>query len=346
MQTMSLNRIHPISWQQILADSVTEPAQLLKRLQLPENMLDSMLPGHGSFSLRVPEPYLQRIEPGNAEDPLLLQVLPRPEEQLEIRGYVADPLNEQNSNQQQGLIHKYRGRVLLIVSGGCAINCRYCFRRHFPYGDNQLGREQWQQVLDYLNQNSSISEVIFSGGDPMATTDQRLASMVADLESIPHIKRLRLHTRLPVVIPQRVTKELTELLGNSSLQTVVVTHINHPQELDSSLVNALGQLQAVTHQLLNQSVLLAGINDSSATLCQLSEALFEAGALPYYLHLLDPVAGASHFNVSEEVAKSLVGQMCDQLPGYLVPKLVKELAGASAKVPVMPTLANSGEATT
>ncbi|MCW8885153.1 MAG: KamA family radical SAM protein, partial [Motiliproteus sp.] len=240
---MSLNHINPIQWQQILADAVSDPAMLLERLQLPANMLDSMIAAHDSFSLRVPEPYLQRITPGDVNDPLLLQVLPQPQEQLEVKGYVTDPLDERSSNQQQGLIHKYRGRVLLIVSGGCAINCRYCFRRHFPYGDNQLGGAQWQQLLDYLKQDNSIQEVIFSGGDPLATTDQRLASMVSDLEEIPHLKRLRLHTRLPVVIPQRVTPELTQLLQNSRLQTVVVTHINHPQELDDSLIAALKELR-------------------------------------------------------------------------------------------------------
>ncbi|MEH6626984.1 MAG: EF-P beta-lysylation protein EpmB [Motiliproteus sp.] len=342
MHTKSLKLISQPSWQQILASSVSDPRELLQRLQLPEELLTTMTSAHGEFAVRVPEPYLQRIEPGNPKDPLLLQVLPRAQEMLQVAGFIKDPLAEQQANQHQGIIHKYQGRLLLIISGGCAINCRYCFRRHFPYGDNQLGKEEWSQALDYIRQDSSITEVIFSGGDPLATSDQRLASMINELDQIPHLKRLRIHSRLPVVIPQRITEELLNTLQQSRLDKVLVTHINHPKELDPIFKEAMSQLKLAGITLLNQSVLLKDINDNHETLCELSESLFEAGILPYYLHLLDPVAGASHFDVNEQQARKLVGQLCDQLPGYLVPKLVKELAGASAKVPLTPVLKNSG----
>ncbi len=342
VQTKSLKLISQPSWQQILANAVCDPGTLLERLQLPANLLSTMTAAHGEFAVRVPEPYLQRMETGNVNDPLLLQVLPRAAENLQAEGFIKDPLAENQANQQQGIIHKYQGRLLLIISGGCAINCRYCFRRHFPYGDNQLGKEEWRQALDYIKQDSSITEVIFSGGDPLATSDQRLASMISELDQIKHLKRLRIHSRLPVVIPQRITAELLHILKQSRLDKVLVTHINHPQELDLDLKDVMVQLKQAGVTLLNQSVLLKDINDDPKILCQLSESLFEAGILPYYLHLLDPVAGASHFNVDEAEAKKLVGQLCDQLPGYLVPKLVKEIAGASAKVPLTPILKNSG----
>ncbi len=342
MHTRNVKLINQPDWQQILSSAISEPAELIRRLQLPEALLPAMESAHRDFQLRVPEPWLQRIEPGNPEDPLLLQILPAAAEIRKVPGYVTDPLGEEAANQHQGLIHKYRGRVLLIVSGGCAINCRYCFRRHFPYADNQLGSNQWQQALQYLREDTSISEVIFSGGDPLATTDKRLTAMFHDLETIPHLKRLRLHTRLPVVIPQRITAELLEALSALRLQTVLVTHINHPRELDQDLISALSILRRSGITLLNQTVLLRAVNDCTSVLKQLSESLFEAGILPYYLHLLDPVAGASHFHVDEQQARRLVGGLCDQLPGYLVPKLVRELAGASAKVPVMPELSHPG----
>ncbi|OMH38373.1 EF-P beta-lysylation protein EpmB [Motiliproteus sp. MSK22-1] len=327
-----------MSWQHQLTNAITDPKEFFERLKLPSELLPPAILASKSFALRVPEPYLDRMEPGNIKDPLLLQVLPLLAETQPVPGYVIDPLGEESTNHQPGIIHKYHGRVLLIISGGCAINCRYCFRRHFPYSDNQLGTEEWQQALDYLNRDHSISEVILSGGDPLAANDKRLNKMFQDLGAIPHLKRLRIHTRLPVVIPQRVNSALIEAIGQSNLQTVIVTHINHPNEIDTELASAISKLKQAGVTLLNQSVLLKDINDHSDTLAMLSEKLFEIGLLPYYLHLLDPVAGASHFNVDENTARYLAGSLCDRLPGYLVPKLVREQAGATAKVPLMPIL--------
>ncbi len=342
MQTKSLKLINPSSWQQILANAVTTPKELSLRLQLPDNLLEGMLSAHTEFAIRAPEPYLELIEPGNIHDPLLLQILPRGDEMIQAPGFIKDPLAEEQANSHRGVIHKYHGRLLLIISGGCAINCRYCFRRHFPYQDNQLGKDQWQQALGYIRQDPSITEIIFSGGDPLATSDQRLTTMITDLEQIPHLKRLRIHSRLPAVIPQRITDQLTEALNSSHLDTVLVTHINHANEISPLLADAIKRLKQSSVTLLNQSVLLKGVNDNLNSLSTLSEKLFEIGVLPYYLHLLDPVAGASHFDIKEEDARKLVGQLCDSLPGYLVPKLVKEIAGASAKVPLTPILENSG----
>lgn len=330
------------SWQQQLATANISAAALLERLQLPTELLNGMQAAQQSFQLRVPEPYLSRIRPGDVKDPLLLQILPQLQELDEVPGYISDPLGEAVANTQQGIIHKYHGRLLLVISGGCAINCRYCFRRHFPYQDNQIGRDEWQQVLSYLRQDTSLSEVILSGGDPLATTDKRLLGIIRDLESLPHIRRLRLHTRLPVVIPQRVTPELLHGLENTRLQTVLVNHINHANEIDDDVRAVMAALSATGTTLLNQTVLLRGVNDQADTLAELSEALFAEAVLPYYLHLLDPVAGASHFDVSEAEARRIVGKLCDRLPGYLVPKLVKEIAGASAKVPILPALSELG----
>ncbi|WP_207063805.1 EF-P beta-lysylation protein EpmB [Motiliproteus sp. SC1-56] len=330
------------SWQAQLAAAALTPQQLAARLDLPATAVQDAAGAAGQFALRVPEAFLRRMQPGNPRDPLLLQVLPSAAELTPHPGYSADPLGETDSNPVQGLIHKYHGRVLLIASGGCAINCRYCFRRHFPYSDNQLGPEQWRQVMTYLAADPSIEEVILSGGDPLATPDARLGRMMDELQELPHLKRLRLHTRLPVVIPDRITPELLQRLAASPLQTVMVVHINHANELDAPLRSALAKIRETGTTLLNQTVLLRGINDGLAPLKQLSEQLFEAGVLPYYLHLLDPVAGAAHFAVTEDSARRLAGALADNLPGYLVPRLVCERAGASAKVPLTPILSENG----
>ncbi len=318
-------------WQQQLRQAITDPAELLRRLQLPAALLPAAEQAAAQFALRVPEAYLSRIEPGNPQDPLLLQVLPLAAELRQMPGYVTDPLAEAEARAQDGLIHKYRGRVLLIMTGACAINCRYCFRRHFPYQENRLGPQQWQQVLDYIRQDSEITEVILSGGDPLAVPDSRLAKLVQDLEQIPQLQRLRIHTRLPLVIPQRVTDELTELLANSRLQTVMVLHSNHAREVDQAVIEAIRRLRRAGVSLLNQAVLLKGINDTVATQKALHETLFAAGVLPYYLFVLDPVAGAAHFDLSDSDAQRLMSQLQAVLPGYLVPRLAREIPGRGAK---------------
>lgn len=333
-----MNLLHPVEtdWQSELRHAITDPAQLLAELALPTELLQGALAGDRTFSLKVPRPYLSRIRKGDPDDPLLRQILPLQQELLEVPGFGNDPLAEAAANKSQGLIHKYTDRVLLILSGACAINCRYCFRRHFPYGDNQLGGDQWLAALDYISQHEQVSEIIFSGGDPLATSDRRLARMIADLERIPHLKRLRIHSRLPLVIPQRVTPELVDMLGNNRLNTTLVLHINHPQEMDDNVRRSLRPLRQASVTLFNQAVLLKGVNDSISVQKTLSESLFSDGILPYYLFVLDAVAGAAHFNITDEEACRLVGQLQAVLPGYLVPRLAREIPGRPSKTLLLP----------
>jgi len=322
------------SWQQQLSQAIRDPAALCQRLGLSDTWLPGARTGHQLFEVCVPDAYLSRIKSGDPHDPLLRQVLPLGDEALTPQGYVADPLEEADHQPVKGLIHKYAGRVLLIASPTCAINCRYCFRRHFPYSDNSPSRAQWQQALDYLRADTTIQEAILSGGDPLAANDRQLAWLVAQLESIPHLKRLRIHTRLPVVIPDRIDDTLVEWLSATRLQKVVVLHINHANEIDQAVVDACARLKQTGVTLLNQSVLLREVNDSAATLATLSERLFEASILPYYLHVLDPVQGAAHFNVPDEEARELVTQLRDYLPGFLMPRLVREIPGKGSKTPL------------
>lgn len=322
-------------WQQILAESVTCPEQLLGRLNLPaEPWLKGASAGHQLFPVRVPEPFIRRMTPGDPNDPLLRQVLPLAEESRQQAGYVRDPLQENNAIQTTGLIRKYQSRALLMVTGQCAINCRYCFRRHFPYESQRLGPDDRQQVLVTLKAAPEINEVIFSGGDPLAVNDRLLAQWAEALAGIPHIKRLRIHSRLPVVIPQRVCDALLDWLGNSPLQKILVVHVNHPAELDSDTRKAFARLREVGVTLLNQSVILKGVNDSANILARLSEDLFDSGVMPYYLHAFDPVAGAHHFDVSDQAAAALVRALMTRLPGFLVPRLVRELPGETSKTPI------------
>ncbi|GAA6130897.1 EF-P beta-lysylation protein EpmB [Halopseudomonas sabulinigri] len=334
-------RVESASWQNLLAGSITDPRVLLTRLQLDLSLLPGALAADRDFRLRVPEPYLQRMQPGNAKDPLLLQVLPLSAELDEQPGYVSDPLGEQHSNAQPGIIHKYHGRLLLVVTAGCAINCRYCFRRHFPYDDNNLSTAEWEQALDYIRADSSINEVIYSGGDPLAANDRRLSWLTRQIADIPHIKRLRIHTRLPVVIPQRITDDLITALCGTRLPVTMVLHCNHANEVDAQMLSATAHLRQANVTLLNQAVLLRGINDNLEAQIALSEALGDNGILPYYLHLLDHVRGAAHFHCADSEAKQLVGQMLTRLPGYLVPRLVREVAGQPGKVPIPVELAGS-----
>ncbi|WP_290796684.1 EF-P beta-lysylation protein EpmB [Halomonas sp.] len=324
----------PPAWQAQLAGAIRDPAELCRRLGLNEAWRPGAEAGHALFEVRVPEAFLSRMRPNDPADPLLRQVLPLGEEALPTPGYVNDPLEEAAHTPARGLIHKYAGRVLLITSPACAVNCRYCFRRHFPYGDNSPSRAQWEATLDHLRSDPTIVEAILSGGDPLAASDRQLAWLVERLGAIPHLKRLRIHTRLPVVIPDRVDDALLEWLGATRLQTVVVLHINHANEIDDAVADACERLKAAGVTLLNQSVLLRGVNDRVDALAALSERLFEAGVLPYYLHVLDPVAGAAHFDVPDEEARGLVAGLRDMLPGFLVPKLVREIPGGASKTPL------------
>ncbi|MEQ9723754.1 EF-P beta-lysylation protein EpmB [Yersinia alsatica] len=321
-------------WLQQLADVITDPDELLRILFLNEHPnLQQGTAARRLFSLRVPRAFVARMQPGNPSDPLLLQVLTAREEFIAAPGFTNDPLDEQRS-VVPGLLHKYRNRALLLVKGGCAVNCRYCFRRHFPYQDNQGNKANWQQALDYIRQHPELDEIIFSGGDPLMAKDSELSWLVGELESIPHIKRLRIHSRLPVVIPARITPTLCQLLGDSRLQVLMVTHINHANEIDSSFRDSMAQLKRAGVTLLNQSVLLRGVNDDADVLATLSNALFDAGILPYYIHVLDKVQGAAHFMVDDDEARQLMKGLLSRVSGYLVPRLAREIGGQPSKTPL------------
>ena len=321
-------------WQTEMAEAVRDPAELLGLLELDARWLEPARRAATAFPLRVPRGFLARMRKGDPADPLLRQVLPLGEELAEVPGYSRDPVGDMPSIAARGLLHKYRGRVLLIATGACGVHCRYCFRRHFPYADETARSDDWREALDYLRADTSINEVILSGGDPLTLSDERLAALAGALQDIPHVRRLRLHTRQPVVLPSRVDAGLLSWLGSCTLQKVMVLHMNHAREMDAVLRKACAELKGAGVLLLNQSVLLKGVNDSADALSELSEALFEAGVMPYYLNLLDPVAGAAHFDVSEARAIGLVAELRARLPGYLVPKLVREVPGAPSKMPV------------
>ncbi|WP_179451879.1 MULTISPECIES: EF-P beta-lysylation protein EpmB [unclassified Enterobacter] len=321
-------------WLQQLADVVTEPAELLQLLSLDQHAdLAAGADARKLFALRVPRAFIARMKKGDATDPLLLQVLTSRQEFIDAPGYSTDPLDEQSS-VVPGLLHKYRNRALLLVKGGCAVNCRYCFRRHFPYQDNQGNKRNWQAAIDYIATHPELDEIIFSGGDPLMAKDHELAWLVDALEKIPHLKRLRIHTRLPVVIPARITEGLCQILADTRLQVLMVSHINHAQEIDDELRYGMQMLKRAGVTLLNQSVLLRDVNDDAQTLADLSNALFDAGILPYYLHVLDKVQGAAHFFVSDEEARVLVRQLLVMVSGYMVPKLAREIGGEPSKTPL------------
>lgn len=317
-------------WQSALSDSLTRMDELLRFVGLSSDQLTAPWGGESDFPLRVTRSYADKIEKGNPQDPLLLQVLPLAAEQSSPAHYNPDPVGDLHATCAPGLIHKYHGRVLLVATGACAIHCRYCFRRAFPYHDH-LGSAGFQSAIDYLRAHDEIQEIILSGGDPLVLSDRRLAQMVETLETIPHLRRLRIHSRLPIVLPQRITRSLLTLLSESSLQPVMVIHANHSQELQDDVTDALNSLYEAGIPLFNQSVLLKGVNDHASALIRLSETLFSHRVIPYYLHLLDRVTGASHFEVSPDQAKLLFDQLRQQLPGYLVPRMVREIAGEPYK---------------
>lgn len=323
-----------MTWQEVLRQRVEDPGILCQLLDLDPACIPIAKQAGQDFGLRVPRTYIARMRKGDPLDPLLQQVLPRGEELQQVPGFVKDPLREREFNPIPGLLHKYHGRVLLTLAGSCAINCRYCFRRHFPYESNTPSQTNWQTYIDYIERDQSIHEVIWSGGDPLMLKDEILGAFIEKLAGIAHVQTLRVHTRLPVVIPQRITDELLALLTGTRLQSVMVLHINHPQEIDESLSAACTRAFARGIHLLNQSVLLKGVNDEASVLVQLSETLFKCHVLPYYLHQLDPVQGAHHFQVETAKAVQLWQQMLARLPGYLVPKLVKEVGGAMSKLPI------------
>ncbi|WP_366516911.1 EF-P beta-lysylation protein EpmB [uncultured Alcanivorax sp.] len=317
-------------WQRQQADLITDPAELLSLLQLEAESLPEMLAAAQDFPLRVPRGYVRLMEPGNPDDPLLRQVLSVPAELREEEGYSSDPLEEASHTPVPGLLHKYHGRALLVVTGACAVHCRYCFRRHFPY-QSHLSGKRWDQALEWLASRSDIREVILSGGDPLTLNNRRLQELLAALAKIPHLRRLRIHSRTPVVIPGRLDGPLLALLSDARWQTALVLHANHSREISDELVNRCRQWRRQGITLLNQSVLLAGVNDSVDALEALSDRLHEAGVMPYYLHQLDAVQGAAHFAVSDSAAMQLHKELRSRLPGFLVPRLSREEPGEPAK---------------
>lgn len=331
---VTLNTPYREDWLSQLADVITSPDELLRLLNIDSD--ENMLAGREAkrlFALRVPRAFVARMEKGNPNDPLLKQVLTSKDEFVIAPGFSTDPLEEQNS-VVPGLLHKYRNRALLLVKGGCAVNCRYCFRRHFPYADNPGNKRNWQVALDYIAAHPELDEIIFSGGDPLMAKDHELDWLLTQLEAIPHIKRLRIHSRLPIVIPARITDGLVSRFAASSLQILLVNHINHAKEIDETFRSAMTRLRNVGVTLLNQSVLLRGVNDNAQTLADLSNALFDASVMPYYLHVLDRVQGAAHFMVSDEEARQIMRELLTLVSGYMVPKLAREIGGEPSKTPL------------
>ena len=316
-------------WQSQLKNGFNSAKELLSHLGLDTDL--SCEESTQQFAMKVPQSFVARMEYQNRHDPLLLQVLPLVEEQQNPTGFLNDPVGDLNAVATKGLIHKYHGRALLMLTGNCAINCRYCFRRNFPYNEHGLSKADRDDILKYLSEQTDITEIIFSGGDPLAISDKLLAQWLEGIAAIPHIKRIRVHSRLPIVLPDRISNELTNMLRATGKQLCFVIHSNHANELDNDVANALHKLKTAGFTLLNQSVLLKGINDNGQALTTLSERLFEMDVLPYYLHLLDKAKGTSHFEVDVATAIGLHKQLQSQLPGYLVPKLVKEEAGKANK---------------
>ena len=320
-------------WRRQYREAITDPRELLHLLDLPQ--LAARVPADAAgFALRVPRVFANRMQRGDANDPLLRQVLPLDDELRPVEGFGIDAVGDLQSREARGVLHKYEGRALLVATGSCAVHCRYCFRRHFPYGEETAAANGWREAVDYLRGDASITEVLFSGGDPLSLSTAKLAELTQTLRTIPHLKRLRVHSRLPVVLPARVDAELLEWLAHLPWPVAFVIHANHVQELDDEVADALTRLARAGARLYNQAVLLRGVNDDADALATLSEKLYELGVQPYYLHQLDRVAGVAHFEVDDATALALMDALRARLPGYLVPQLVREIAGATSKTPL------------
>jgi EF-P beta-lysylation protein EpmB len=328
----TLNSGKSNSWQTALVQSITDPEELFHLLDLDSIHLEAAKTAANLFPLQVPHSFVARMQKGNLDDPLLRQILPIGAELADTPGYETDPLEEASFNPVPGLLHKYIGRVLLTIVGVCGVNCRFCFRRHFPYTENNPGSEGWDRALNYIAQDTSINEVILSGGDPLVVSDKLLHNFSEKLNHIPHIKRLRIHSRMPIVLPERISKEFIQWISQLRQKPILITHCNHPQEINQAVRDAMAMLTEAGVTLLNQSVLLKGVNDNVDTLIELSEAVFDAGIQPYYLHALDKVQGSAHFDLQLATAQRLHWEMSQRLSGYLVPKLVCERPGAPAKI--------------
>lgn len=323
------------NWQSQLSDLITDPLELLNLLELStDQLLSGAILASEKFKLRVPRAFVGKMNAKDPLDPLLLQVLPHHLELEEHPEFVTDPLGEEAANQLPGVLHKYKSRFLLTLTGACAVHCRYCFRRHFPYQENLPKNEDWLNIKNYIESNPDINEVILSGGDPLTLSNRKLALWLERLSSLKQVKILRIHSRVPIVIPNRIDEELISLLKNSRLRIILVVHSNHASELDDFNCSKLLQLSEHHITVLNQAVLLKGVNDSAQTLTDLSYRLFEARVMPYYLHVLDKVKGAQHFDLIPSEIDAIYQDVLASLPGYLVPKLVREIAGEKNKTPL------------
>ena len=324
----------PVRWQQALREAVRDPRELLDLLGLdrlaPRLSDEAMV----QFPLRVPRGFVARMRRGDPSDPLLRQVLPLDDEMRPMPGFGLDAVGDGAAKTAPGVIQKYRGRALLVATGSCAIHCRYCFRRHFPYAEETAARDGWREAVDRIRRDASIEEVLLSGGDPLSLSNGKLAELTGALADIPHLRRLRIHSRLPIVVPERVDDGLMGWLSTLPWPVTLVVHANHANEFDGTVDAALGRLRAAGVHLLNQAVLLRGVNDSVDALAALSERGFRAGVLPYYLHQLDRVAGVAHFEVDDAHARALHAGLAARLSGYLVPRLVREIPGDTGKRPL------------
>ncbi len=328
------------AWRRALERAITDPETLLDCLQLDRALLPAARRATAAFGLRVPRGFVERMRPGDPLDPLLLQVLPLVEELDEIDGYVADPVGDRAAEADRGTLRKYQGRVLLIAGGACAVNCRYCFRREFPYAGHVAATGGWAGALKLIAADPSITEVIVSGGDPLMLSDTVLSRLTDGLQDIPHVLRFRIHTRLPIVLPERIDAGLCDWLASLPWPVSVVVHANHPREINAEVIHAFQRMRQAGAILLNQSVLLKRVNDDADVLATLSHTLFAAGVLPYYLHMLDRVSGAAHFDIPETRALDIIDSLTARLPGYLVPRLVREVPGANSKTALGPISRN------
>ena len=320
-----------VSWREAMKQAIRDPRKLVQMLELPDHFCEPARQAARQFGLFAPRQFVAKMQPSDPHDPLLLQVLPLAAELTERPGFTHDPVGDLPAAKAPGLLHKYQGRALLVVTGACPVHCRYCFRRHFPYSEGPRNVAELTPALAAIADDVSIREVILSGGDPLTVADQPLSELVAAIAEIPHVVRLRVHTRMPIMIPQRVTGELLDWLTGTRLAPVMVVHANHPREIDDAVGTSLKALADAGVTMLNQSVLLAGVNDNADVLVELSERLMRYRVLPYYLHQLDRVAGAAHFEVKATAGQDIVRQMRSRLPGYLVPRYVREVAGDASK---------------
>ena len=325
-----IDKNHTEDWQHALSMAVRRLPELLKILELNPDSIKAFDPNTNEFPLLVPHSFIARMRKGDPKDPLFLQILPQIKEKSYVPGFNRNPLLETDFSKH-GVVQKYAGRALLITTEACPIHCRYCFRRHFPYSNQLASKQNWSKAITALKVKDDITEVILSGGDPLSLSNRRLAKLISHIESLVTVTTLRIHTRFPIILPERIDTELLELLSRTSLKTVLVVHSNHANEINEAVSSSMQKLASSGTHLLNQSVVLKGVNDNVRQLEELSRSLFRCGVLPYYLNLLDPVEGSAHFNVDAKHAEQLIAELRHRLPGYLVPRLVREVPGELSK---------------